>query len=801
MSTHDVSERETMSECLTDSDYEALFGAGLPRERRARLRVHLRGCARCRQEYETRRGADGPTLADILHGPSQQTFVGGPATPPPDDKTTGGRGRHQRIRALYLSVRELPAERRAAYLTEACGADPELREAVELYLKDEEDSPDFLEPGGEPSSPSQSPPELESPHPVLDEDLQILGLIGRGGQATVYRAYERSLDRPVAVKVLRSSLFLEEGFRRRFQLEAQRAARLDYPGIVRIHRYRQRDDLAYIVMQLVDGPTLTDVAKRCAELRAHTLDAKTLRARQPAWFHDRYHRQVARWTIEIAEALRYAHQRDVVHRDIKPANVMLTDRGRIVVADFGLAKQLNQDTGMTQPGDLLGSPRYGSPEQMRGEPIDARSDIFSLGATLYEMLTYTPAFDGDTLEQAIHQVVCVQPKPPRECVPSVPARMAAICQKCLSKDRAARYADCAALIDDLTRWLHEDRDGGTVVPPTKSADKPPRPAGRRRRSTRWAVALVPVVFLLAVLAWSTRAGLSAPTAASVRAGDAVSEPASASVVDDTDTPPEPVAAEITSPRDGAQLNGPSVRFAVSNGTAVERRDLLLGTSPRLDDLCSTTVRGEYCEVGDLPTDGRTVYVTLRSHTPDSVIEREYTVTAQDLWRPPLLAGEPAIMVVVAQTLSADASPERGTVERWLARELQDQAARIVSVDVPATADRATLVRTARENACDILICGHATAACTGMQRGDYPAGWFNWHYALELSVLDTVTDFEFGPIVKTPDTPTVAVKSDAQGTVEPFDSLVERACRTVARRINENWTAGAPRPGAGPREP
>ncbi|MCA9097153.1 MAG: serine/threonine protein kinase, partial [Planctomycetaceae bacterium] len=267
--------------------------------------------------------------------------------------------------------------------------------------------------------------------------FQIRSLLGEGAYGTVYRAFDPVLDREVALKIPKFSGDLERR-QERFLREAKAAARLRHPNIVGVYESGKIGDSSYIAAEYVDGRTLSILI----EEGLPTFD------------------ETARICTALAEGLAYAHDHGVVHRDIKPGNVLMDSEGQPQIADFGLAKRLDEDATMTTEGGILGTPAYMPPEQARGqlEKIGPASDQYSLGVILYEMLTGKRPFDGPP-HQIIARVAGNDPPPAlRSLRSSVPRDLEAICLRCLEKDPARRYRDVRALAEDLQRW----RDGRPV---------------------------------------------------------------------------------------------------------------------------------------------------------------------------------------------------------------------------------------------------------------------------------------------------------------------------------------------------
>jgi eukaryotic-like serine/threonine-protein kinase len=262
--------------------------------------------------------------------------------------------------------------------------------------------------------------------------------LGRGGMAEVYLARDQLLDRPVAVKVLFPALATDAGFVERFRREAQAAANLQHPNIVSVFDWGEANGTYFIVMEYVEGHTLAETLRD--EGRLHP---------------DR----AAEITADIAAALGFAHRNRVVHRDVKPGNVLLTRDGGVKVADFGIARALSDssDQNLTKTGSVMGTATYFSPEQARGAPVDPRSDIYSLGCVLYEMITGRPPFAGDSAVAIAYKHVQENPVPPRRVDPSLPETLEAITLKCLAKNPANRYPSAQDLRADLGRYLDGSR--------------------------------------------------------------------------------------------------------------------------------------------------------------------------------------------------------------------------------------------------------------------------------------------------------------------------------------------------------
>jgi serine/threonine-protein kinase len=266
---------------------------------------------------------------------------------------------------------------------------------------------------------------------VFSERYELIHLIARGGMAEVYRAHDRLLDRPVALKVLFSELSVDRSFVERFRREAQRAANLSNPNIVPVFDWGEDSGTYFIVMEFVDGRPLSSILKTAGSLSAE---------------------RTADIGAHVAAALGYAHRHEVVHRDVKPGNVLITDEGQVKVTDFGIARAINTEESLTQTGAVMGTATYFSPEQAEGIGVDSRSDIYSLGVVLYEMVTGRPPFLGDTPVAVASKHVRDHPPAPRELNPSIPPTFEAIILKAMAKDPAHRYQTAEELRADLLRF-------------------------------------------------------------------------------------------------------------------------------------------------------------------------------------------------------------------------------------------------------------------------------------------------------------------------------------------------------------
>jgi serine/threonine protein kinase/tetratricopeptide (TPR) repeat protein len=312
------------------------------------------------------------------------------------------------------------------------------------------------------------------------DDFEIIREVGRGGMGTVYEARQRSLNRKVALKALRVAGELTQTSIERFRREAQAAGRLRHNNIVGVYAQGESDGLYYYAMEFVEGRSLIEIIN---ELRGGALasgsdvtttapprgesvaSSETILAPEstgtlttlPVALSETTQEafdSIARHLSAVADGLAYAHRAGVIHRDIKPHNFVLGNDGVMKVTDFGLARVMEQP-GVTMTGEFLGSPLYMSPEQINGAPsdVDHRTDIYSLGATMYEWLTLSPPFPGETRAQVISRIMTSDVVPPRQHNPLIPVDLETICMKALEKEASRRYASSDALADDLRNYL------------------------------------------------------------------------------------------------------------------------------------------------------------------------------------------------------------------------------------------------------------------------------------------------------------------------------------------------------------
>src|SRR5437667_400843 len=271
-------------------------------------------------------------------------------------------------------------------------------------------------------------------------DYELLEEVGRGGQGVVFRARQKSLNRTVALKVISLGQWASKAHLKRFRLEAEAAARLEHPGIVPIHEVGERDGQCYFSMKFIEGGQLDEVVKQTPMSIRHAVELIT----------------------KVARTVHYAHQHGILHRDIKPGNILLDGKGEPHLTDFGLARLVESESSVTHTLDVIGTPSYMAPEQAVGNnaAVSSATDVYGLGAVLYQLLTGQPPFAGGATYETIKLLLDTEPRQPRLLNPKIDGDLSTICLKCLEKDPKRRYSSALALAEDLERWLkHEPIQG------------------------------------------------------------------------------------------------------------------------------------------------------------------------------------------------------------------------------------------------------------------------------------------------------------------------------------------------------
>jgi serine/threonine protein kinase len=436
----------------------------------------------------------------------------------------------------YLTAQELgePLDR-AAFLAEHADIAGPLREAL--------DGMELMQ-----GTARQLPPSLDCVTDFLDEaktdgttrlplgDFRIVREVGRGGMGIVYEAVQLSLDRRVALKVLPFASALDAKQLRRFRIESQAAAGLHHPHIVPVYAVGCERAVHYYAMQFIEGQSLAAVIHELRQLNRREPDgpgaaeseasaladaivrgqlaqlspppeavtaSAALLSTSPTSQDPAFFRTAARLGIQVAEALAYAHDQGIIHRDIKPSNLLVDTRGNVWVSDFGLA--LVPGGGVTVTGDVVGTWRYMSPEQTSGErkPVDPRSDVYSLGATLYELLALEPVWPGKERAELVEQILHHEPRALTQCNPAVPRELETIVLKALAKEPDERYPSASELADDLQRYL----DDRPILARRPTLVQHIRKWSKRHRGLLYAVGATLIVCLLAGSAfyiWSVR---------------------------------------------------------------------------------------------------------------------------------------------------------------------------------------------------------------------------------------------------------------------------------------------------------
>src|SRR5213083_2436331 len=352
--------------------------------------------------------------------------------------------RWQQVKQIFQSAIERPLSERDGFISEACADDRELRSEVESLISSHDQAGDSIE-----AMAAEAATEMladEQPGPILGKHIghyEVLSLLGRGGMGEVFLAQDASLGRKVALKLLRSDFTRIEERLRRFQQEARAASALNHPNILTIHEIGHDGSLHFMATEYVEGETLRQHLSRARITVGQTLDVG----------------------VQVASALAAAHQAGIIHRDIKPENTMVRTDGNVKVLDFGLAKLAQPktiDTAAptlpkveTEPGVVMGTFSYMSPEQARGLAVDTRTDIWSLGVMIYEMAAGRQPFEGETASDVMSLILQKEPPPLAHSWPEVPGELERIVRKALRKDREERYQTIKDLLIDLRNLRKE----------------------------------------------------------------------------------------------------------------------------------------------------------------------------------------------------------------------------------------------------------------------------------------------------------------------------------------------------------
>ncbi len=514
---------------------------------------------------------------------------------------------------------------------------------------------------------------------LLSERYELGGTLGYGGMSEVHRGLDTRLGRDVAVKVLRADLARDPQFQLRFRREAQNAAALNHPAIVAVYDtgevQSETGPLPYIVMEYVDGQTLREIVKTTGPMSQQ---------------------RVIEVMADVCAALDFSHRHQIIHRDVKPANIMINTAGAVKVMDFGIARALGEGQNVTQTAAVIGTAQYLSPEQARGEAVDARSDVYAAGCVLFELLTGDPPFTGDTPVAVAYQHVREDPRRPSEVNPEIPPALDSVALKALSKNPANRYQSAAEMRSDLVRVrsgqapmaptvMNEDErtamlaanqtgptrriNGGRhVMPPDPSTeyyeDEPRRSTGR---IVGIAAAVAVVLALIGFVAFQIFGGPAAPAQFSMReVVGQEQEQARSLLIGDGLTPT--IAEEIS----GAEQIGLVVRTDPPGGTQVTDRQAVtvyvgagpgVQPTPRLagltEDEARTQLEQRGLALGEVTTeetpDAALIGRVIRS-TPEAGVDAEVGTSVS------IVVGTEVTAVDVPNVNGQDRAQARRTLE-------------------------------------------------------------------------------------------------------------------------------------------
>ncbi len=740
-----------MNSCLQESDFEVLFEEAVPMAERSRIHRHLEQCPACREEVERREreklGAAGSSVAAELPGQPPQ---GGSSAPD-------------------------------------CGLE-------------------------EPAKPvGDEIPDIGNP------DFRIVRRLpndsGVGGQAVVYEGYQTSVNRKVAIKVFdQSAQRCRPDMVGSFSREAERAGNLNHSGIVHIYASGQHGGLAWIAMEWIGGSTLAELIGLFAQHGAHDLGG----AEFHHFMQDRvygclgpetsstllsvesnYYRQVAGWIRDAAYALAEAHRQGLIHRDVKPSNLMLDDRGRLVVTDFGLARKTNPAATQTVVG-FAGSVAYASPEQIECRPdLDHRTDIFSLGATMYELLTYQRAFPGAEDTSVAGLVLQCQPVRPVNLLAAVPQDLEDICLKAMSRSPRDRYEGCMEFGDALQGWLRAE-EARASVPPIPAEAKQSENLQASARPVRVAAGERPGGFykvlaaaiLLAGLGWWAWPQGSAAETSSPASQPAVAAPTQLAV---KSVGNNWVALIWAAPASGGRIKAYEVR---RDGTVVGSTQ---GTSYTDQGLTADASFGYEVRARDEDSrysdwSGRLEVRTLGvSHAGKPGELPPVSPPPPD----PVLNQPAKVLVVVLESLNypRQKAVAGGFCERELQRLLREAGADVPGElqDPPESVEE--LAKLAKSRRYDVIILGAATAA-PSMPLPEAVTAANNWHRNFFIRIIDTHSGAEIDSVdARDPLQPDpVRVWGRYVDPQKYFPETIQEAAGKTVQKLNKHYQVGKPRP-------
>jgi len=388
--------------------------------------------------------------------------------------------RWQQVKGVLHQALELAPDERSAFLDSACSTDHSLRRDVESLLSSSDDvRSSFL---------NSNVTRVTLSEGTTLGDYKVQSLLGSGGMGEVYRARDLRLGRDVAIKVLPPFFATDRARLQRFEQEARAAAALNHPNILAVHQMGTYEGAPYLVSELLEGETLRARVKRGSLPMSEAVE----------------------YALQMARGLAAAHEKGIVHRDLKPENLFVTKEGQIKILDFGLAKQRCPESGPTltavqldtEPGVVLGTVGYMSPEQVRGQTADARSDIFAVGAILYEMLSGKRAFLGESSADTMSAILKEDPPPLTKSVRGIPSALERVVQQCLEKDRELRCQTATELQADLKRLKRDsDSNWSNITPTAGRASPPDKTKSSTGRGVNWIIGSALGIALLGVAVW------------------------------------------------------------------------------------------------------------------------------------------------------------------------------------------------------------------------------------------------------------------------------------------------------------